>query len=106
MVDSDNWMGNMSIDMSINEAVDKLITMHEMTEIEVKRRPLFFRTLSEPKTPIFDVVEPSFTVMKMPIEATMVDGKSCMAGLGDSEAIERVIKKHEMIRKSVMKLKP
>jgi hypothetical protein len=33
--------------------------------------------------------------MKVPMEAKMVDGKSCMAGLGDSEAIERVIKRHE-----------
>ena len=100
-------MGNMSIDMSINEAVDKLITTHETIEIETKKRPLFFRIFSEPRIPTFNVEdqESFFTVMKVPAEAKMVDGKSCMAGLGDSEAIERVIKRHEMIRKSVMKRK-
>lgn len=100
-------MGNMSIDMSINEAVDKLITTHEITEIETKKRPLFFRIFSEPRLSIFNVEdqEVPFTVMKVPDEAKMVDGMSCMAGLGDSEAIERVIKRHEMIKKSVMKRK-
>jgi len=95
----------MSIEMSINEAVDKLITTHETTEIETKKRPLFFRIFSEPKTQTFNVDdhEAFLTVMKVPMEAKMVDGKSCMAGLGDSEAIERVIKRHEMIRKSAMK---
>jgi len=95
----------MSIEISINEAVDKLITTHETTGIETKKRPLFFRVFSEPRTPTFNLEdqEVPFTVMKVPAEAKMVDGKSCIAGLGDSEAIERVVKRHEMIRKSAMK---
>jgi hypothetical protein len=97
----------MSIEISINEAVDKLITTHETTEIETKKRPLFFRIFSEPRIPIFNVEdqEVPFTVMKVPMEAKMVDGKSCMAGLGDSDTIERVIRRHEITRKSIVKRK-
>ena len=96
----------MPSDISINEAVDNLIKTHE-TETK-KRKSLFFRMFSEHKTQTPDKEEDQeafFTVMEVPIEAKTVDGTSCVAGLGDNETIERVIKRHEMIRKSKLEVK-
>ncbi|UCH72535.1 MAG: hypothetical protein JSW62_03030 [Thermoplasmatales archaeon] len=97
----------MSIDESIDELVDRLIDKAEKskTDVETKEiRPEPFRYIidkEEIKSELSKSAEktPSISVMKLPKEIKMVDGKECLAGLGDADTIESIIQRHIQIRK-------
>jgi hypothetical protein len=84
------------VDRTINEAMQK----HDIEVDEVKkRRPKPFRYLTD-KEEIKAELEKISTVsvMKATGAPRVVDDKFAILGLGDLQAIENVIKKHEISR--------
>jgi hypothetical protein len=86
------------VDRIINEALVK----HDIEDDEVKRRkPKPFRYLTD-KDEIKAELEKvsTFSVMKAPNAPKVIDeSRLAILGLGDIQAIENVIKKHEISRK-------
>jgi len=93
----------MPTDETVDELIDKIIKRHETSDNEIKKRKTKpFRYIDEDELQSMlkeDEIGP-FTVMKLPEEAKMVDGKECLAGLGDADTIESIIKRHEEIKRS------
>jgi len=86
------------VDRTINEAMVK----HDIEDDDVKKRkPKPFRYLTD-KDEIKAELEKvaTFSVMKAPTASKVIDeSRLTILGLGDIQAIENVIRKHEISRK-------
>lgn len=97
--------------MPSNESIDELVdrVIHKTgknleTEFEKIEEANSFRYLTD-QDEIRSVLRPDGvsplpgTVWQLPEAVKMVDGKLCLAGLGDSKTIENIIQRHIQIRK-------
>jgi hypothetical protein len=101
----------MSAEDTIDDIVDKVIdevlnkSDSDLEEIK-KRRPKPFRYLTDEKEIEAELTseEPTpVSVMKEPTAAKIVDEKLAVIGLGDVDAIENVLRRHEASRKIIEK---
>lgn len=85
------------VDRTINEAMVK----HEIEDEDVKkRRPKPFRYITdkeEMKAELEKVA--TVSVMKVSSPTKVMDDRLAILGLGDTQTIENVIRKHEISRK-------
>jgi len=91
----------MALEESIDEIVDRIIN-ETLKEEDKKNKIKPFRYLTneeEIQAEINDLKITRISVMKVPEAAKFVDGETCLAGLGDIQTIENVIRKHEVSRK-------
>lgn len=93
----------MQNDDLINKAIDEIIAKTEERDDNVKKRkPKPFRYLTDEGEieAILSVEEkPHISVMKPPGAPKIVEDSLAIMGLGDIQAIENVIKRHEATRK-------
>ena len=86
------------VDRTINEAMVKHVIEDDETK---KRKPMPFRYLTdkeEMKAELEKVA--TFSVMKSPNAPKVIDeSKLAILGLGDTQTIENVIRRHEISRK-------
>lgn len=96
----------MPSDESTEELVDRIINKTQKDEIvdrEIKEtgtEPFRYITDEDEIQSVLTTEKTSpFTIMKLPDEVKMVDGVECLAGLGDTDAIESIIQRHIGSRK-------
>lgn len=101
----------MSVEETVDELVDKVIdealakSGGDSEEIN-KRKPKPFRYITdkeEIQTELISEEVTPVTIMKELTTAEIVEDKLAILGLGDVEAIENIIKKHEASRKIIEK---
>ncbi|MEF8848953.1 MAG: hypothetical protein V5A68_07455 [Candidatus Thermoplasmatota archaeon] len=85
----------------VNHVIDKIIDKHQKKDEKEEEIPPFRYLKNEEE--ISDILEQntgfSIKTDRLPQAVKMVEGKSCLAGLGDTDTIENVIKKHIKTRK-------
>lgn len=93
----------MQIDKAVDEAINEVIAKVETDVDEIKRRkPKPFRYLTDEEEIQREITTEKtvpFSVMRMYEESKMLESDECVAGLGDVEKIEKIIKKHEKSRR-------
>lgn len=94
---------NESIDKLVDKVIDRVTKISE-TEVGKNDETNSFRYLTNEEE-IRSVLKPEGvsplpgTIWQLPEAVKMVDGKLCLAGLGDSKTIENIIQRHIQIRK-------
>jgi hypothetical protein len=86
----------------VNKAIDEILLKPDTKPEIKKRKPQPFRYLTNPeeiKSVLEEFDESQVTVMKEPTAPKIVEDTMAIVGLGDVDAIESVIRKHEASRK-------
>ena len=89
-------------DEEIDKAIDEIIAKSKISDEDIKKRkpkPFRYLTNEEIQDELKEETVAPKTIMSVPEEAKIVDDKSVITGLGDVEAIETVIRRHEVSRK-------
>lgn len=98
---------NKTIDELVDRIIDEALARAESQEdIVRKRRPKPFRYITnqeEIKAELAKEEVAHFTVMKEQHTTKILDDKLAIVGLGDVEAIENVIRRHEASRRFIEK---
>lgn len=96
-----------TVDELVDKAIDEALAKFDKDSEEIKKRkPKPFRYITgqeEIKAELTTEEETPVSVMKEPTTAEIVEDKLAILGLGDVQAIENVIRKHEASRKFVEK---
>jgi len=101
----------MPTDKTIDELVDKIVDealarSESQEDVVKKRRPKPFRYITnqeEIKAELAKEEVAHFTVMKEQRTLKIIDDRLAVVGLGDVEAIENVIRRHEASRRFIEK---
>jgi hypothetical protein len=96
-----------TVDELVDKAIDEALVKSGIDSEEIKKRkPKPFRYITnqeEVQTELTSEEETLISVMKEPTTAEIVEDKLAILGVGDVQAIENVIKKHEASRKFLEK---
>lgn len=95
-----------SVDEKVDRAIEEALIRSDKENEDIRRkRPKPFRYLTDPKE-IKDLLnsdEPSVSIMEKSPAAKIYDEKVAILGLGDTDTIENIIKRHEASRSFVKK---
>jgi hypothetical protein len=90
---------NESIDNLVDKAINEALEKNDEDIKKRKPKPFRFLTEDEVRDELKQDNQTSISIMKEDISPKIVDDPFCLVGLGNIEAIENVIKKHQVSRK-------